>query len=458
LSSSFGALVQRRLDEIAGERRIPGAVVAFFDGEEVNEFATGVLNVSTGVEATPDSLFQIGSITKVFTTTLAMQLVDDGSLKLDASLRPALPELRLSDESVADSVTLRHLLSHTSGIDGDYFGDFGRGDDAIERYVASCSKLPQLFAPGDMFSYCNAGFVIIGRLIEVLTGHPYREVLRTKLVDRLGLRTPLVLPEEAIVHRVAAGHRRGDNGDPELAQPWAMPYSETPAGATPMAKARDLLVFARMHLNQGRGPDGRSVLSAGSAAAMRERVIDIPSVRAADEGWGLGWYLDLWDGHRVFGHDGSTLGQRASLRVVPEAGIAVVVLTNAETSGPLFDEVFEVIFGELAGIDVPPSPRPPEDPPVVHDVTRYAGIYQRHGVRYEIAEHDGGLTLAHQLTGELADLGERGQAPTPLIATDNDVFFVHDEQTDEPSPVFFLGSIEGRAGYLFDYRVTPRVV
>src|SRR5262249_35979755 len=133
---------QQRLTELAERHRVPGAALGILRvrpgrEDDVAEVATGVLNKETGVEATPDSVFQIGSMTKVWTTTVVMQLVDEGKLDLDAPIVDVLPELELSDAEVAQKVTMRHLLSHTSGIDGDVLTDTGRGDDCLDKYVAS---------------------------------------------------------------------------------------------------------------------------------------------------------------------------------------------------------------------------------------------------------------------------------------------------------------------------------
>src|SRR6478736_2647510 len=159
----------RTLDDIASflttdfarlvaERGVPGAAVAVLKDGEVIDGAAGVLSTATKVEATADSVFQIGSITKVWTATLVMQLVDEGMLDLDAPIRRYLPEFRLQDEGAAASITTRQLLSHQAGFEGDVFTDTGRGDDAIEKYVELIADLPQLFAPGELFSYNNAAF------------------------------------------------------------------------------------------------------------------------------------------------------------------------------------------------------------------------------------------------------------------------------------------------------------
>src|ERR1044071_4356372 len=134
-----------QLPALLAEHEVPGAAVGVLYGGEVVDHAAGLLSKATGVEATADSLFQIGSITKVWTTTLIMQLVDEGRLDLDAPVRATLPEFRLKDEAAAASITTRQLLSHTAGFEGDIFTDTGRGDDCIEKYVATLCDTEQLF-------------------------------------------------------------------------------------------------------------------------------------------------------------------------------------------------------------------------------------------------------------------------------------------------------------------------
>lgn len=185
--------VQSWLDEhfaqIVAERGVPGASVAVLTQGQVLTAAGGVLSRATGVEVTTDSLFQIGSITKLWTSALVMQLADEGLVDLDAPLRTYLPEFRVGDEAAASAITTRQLLCHVAGFEGDIFTDTGRGDDAVEKYLASIHDIPQLFAPGEVFSYNNTGFVVLGRLVEVLRGKPFDEVLAERLVAPLGSRT-----------------------------------------------------------------------------------------------------------------------------------------------------------------------------------------------------------------------------------------------------------------------------
>ena len=136
---------EHRLAALAKRHQVPGAqlgILRYSPGreDELVEAAYGTLNLATGAPATTTSLFQIGSITKVWTATVVMQLVDEGLVELDTPVVEVLPELRLADPDVTKSVTIRHLLTHTSGIDGDVFTDTGRGDDCLEKYVDAARR------------------------------------------------------------------------------------------------------------------------------------------------------------------------------------------------------------------------------------------------------------------------------------------------------------------------------
>jgi len=121
----------------------------YADGQ-VTDLAAGVLSTATGVEATADSLFQIGSITKTWTATLIMQLADEGLLDIDALVRRYLPDFRVADDAASQVMTARQLLCHTAGFEGDIFTDTGTGDDCVQKYVATLATDPQLFPPGEM--------------------------------------------------------------------------------------------------------------------------------------------------------------------------------------------------------------------------------------------------------------------------------------------------------------------
>ena len=140
----------------------------------------------TGCPVPTDALFLPGSIGKVYTATLVMMLADEGKLDLDTPIRHYLPDFEVHDAHARDTVTVRHLLTHTSGFDGDLFIDTGRGDDALARYVAGCADLPQIVDPGRIWSYSNSGYAILGRLVEVLSGVTFERRCATGCSPRSG--------------------------------------------------------------------------------------------------------------------------------------------------------------------------------------------------------------------------------------------------------------------------------
>ena len=200
-----------RLNELATEANVPGAALGIWSDAQEILAAHGVLNAATQVPVTTDSVFQVGSITKPWTATMIMQLVDEGLLSLDTTVSEVLPGARLGTADVGDQVTVRHLLTHTSGIDGDVFTDTGRGDDCVERYVGLLAEVPSVFTPGATYSYCNSGYVLLGRIIEVIDGQSWDESLRERLIGPLAATQTVTLPEEAILRRAAVGHERCGN-------------------------------------------------------------------------------------------------------------------------------------------------------------------------------------------------------------------------------------------------------
>jgi dipeptidyl aminopeptidase/acylaminoacyl peptidase/CubicO group peptidase (beta-lactamase class C family) len=399
-----GAHWQRRLTALARKHRVPGAALGILrlDGDEQALASCGVLNKATGVETTDDSVFQIGSITKVWTTTVVLQLVDEGLLELDAPITDVLPELRLADPDVTKQVTLRHLLTHTSGIDGDVFTDTGRGDDCVEKYVELLDQAAQTHPLGATLSYCNSGFILAGRVIEKLTGKTWDAALRERLFGPLGLTRTGTLPEEALLFRAAMGHVAAGDAEPQPAPAWGLPRSAGPAGLI-TASAADVLAFARLHLTGGLGPDGERVLGEAVAAAMTEQQAEMPDKDTLGDSWGLGWIRFDWDGHRVIGHDGNTIGQSAFLRLLPDQGLAVTLLCNGGNTHDLYEELYREIFAELAGVAMP-SPFEPPAPPPAADVTDFLGVYERESMRIEVFEGESGLRLRQTVTGPIAEL------------------------------------------------------
>ncbi|ADB49451.1 serine hydrolase domain-containing protein [Conexibacter woesei] len=442
-----------RLEELVARYDVPGASVAVLAGGQVATAAAGLLNLDTGVAATADSLFQIGSITKLYTATLVMQLVDEGRIDLDAPAVTYLPELKLADPEVTAAVTVRHLLSHTSGIAGDHFPDLGRGDDVVARYVASCAELGQTLPLGATTSYCNSGFVIAGRIVELLTGQSWDDALASRLVAPLGVSRTFTQPEDVLRFRSALGHMEQD-GELRPVSQWTLPRACGPAGLI-CATAADVVAFARTYLDAGRTPAGVQLLSPESVAAMLEPRAALPDTYTMGSHFGLGWAA--FDGvrPRVYGHNGGTVGQASFLRVVPGADVAIALLTNGGHAADLFDGLVRPLLEEVAGVATPP---PLEPPSVATHVALdpHAGVYERHGQRIEVERRGAGLTARLVNTGPLADV-----FPDPveleLVAVRPGLFATRQPGERAWNAMVFQRLEDGTPCVHFALRATPKI-
>ncbi len=433
--------LQKRLDEAARRHDVPGVSLAVWANGELYEVATGVLNRNTGVETTTDSVFQVGSTTKVWTAALVMQLVDEGLVDLDRPVRDYLPEFAVADGS-EKVITVRHLLTHSGGFDGDLFEDTGRGDDYLDKYIDFLHGAGHVHEPGALFSYCNAGYCALGALVARLRGTTWEQAMREHLLGPLGATHWALLPEEAIVFRAAAGHIGPDNA---VNLTWAMPRSNAPAGSTMCLALRELVRFGRMFTAGGVAEDGTRLLSEESVAAMRTRQIDVPVIPGllADR-WGLGFELFDWGGE-VFGHDGGTIGQSTFWRVVPGADFAIAMSANGGALLGLIADLALPLIREVTGLPVPDLPSPPEKPRVVDPAT-YTGRYEGPMYAWEVTEAHGGLDVT-LIPGEFMQKGGQTRTTTRFVHYADHSFIGAELKNGMHEPITFVVE-DGRATHL----------
>jgi CubicO group peptidase (beta-lactamase class C family) len=374
MSTQYQAL-NRKIRDLMQAHRVPGVAVGVLaDGAE-HWVCHGVTSIENPLPVTPDTLFQIGSTTKTITGTLLLRLVEQGWLDLDAPVRTYLP-LKLMDEEVARRVTPRHLLTHTAGWVGDYFEDTGWGEDAAARYVEKLATLPQLTPLGEVWSYNNAAFNLLGRLIEVITGKTYEAAAAELVLEPLGMHDSLFFAEEVMLRRFVVGHVVRAH-ETVIARPWPIHRNSHAAGGI-SSSVRDQLRYARFHLGDGRAEDGAPVLSHKALRSMQT-----PVVAAAGEGlMGLSWLLRDVQGVRMVYHGGATNGQMSAFWMVPERGFAFTSLTNADKGGELNNELSSWVREHYLGI-IEPEPAPM--PMSAEQLASYAGEYEMAGMRQVLA-------------------------------------------------------------------------
>lgn len=405
----------KRLSELVTAYGVPGASLAIWSDGMLREAAAGVVNLNTGIAVTTDTLFQIGSITKLYVAAMCLQLVDEGKLSLDAPVRDTLPDFKLGNEDVAARLTLRHLLSHQSGMEGDYFEDAGRGEDRIAKFVGMLGVVPQVHPLGAMFSYCNTGFVIAGRMIEVASGLGWDKAVRTRMAKPLGTPAFSTLPEQALRYHTAIGHL-GAPGKLMVTPIAYLAQSNAPAGSMQMACARDIVTFGRMLADGGMAPNGTRILSQANVKAMHTTNVVCPDGLHIDE-IGLATMMWDWDGDGVmdtFGHDGSTIGQAAWLRYHPASDTVFVLLTNGGNGKGMAQELMREIFAP-AGVAPKDTPEPQEA--MNFDPTHYVGRYANVMETIEVSAQDGALVATITPSPAAAVIsGTRRVTLTPVSA------------------------------------------
>jgi CubicO group peptidase (beta-lactamase class C family) len=429
---------------------MPGVTVAVWHRGELATGTAGVLNLDTGVDVTPDSIFQIGSVTKLFTATLVLQLVEEGLVSLDAPVRTYLPWFAVADAEVSAAVTVRHLLTHTGGFAGDVFIDTGRGDDALTEYVRRLATAAQLHPLGEQWSYANSGYCVLGAIVETLCDQTWADAVRERILTPARLTETALYPDKALLFRASVGHRRAPGADQHsVIRTWPIEYGQAPAGSLMAGSARELIRFARMLMAGGVTPDGTRLLAESSVRAMFTPVAGPPARERLR--WGLGGMVFDWDGGPLYGHDGNTTGQNTMLRFHRDHDFAIAVSGNGGDPTKL-EPIVASIVTELVGVRAPARPVPPV-PSSTLDVSRYVGRYAGPLFSYVVTVADeGGIDIAFEPDATARELGAEGGSYRWVHLADE--AFVSAEAIDGRYGSFAF--IDG-GRYLYDRRLYPRV-
>ena len=343
---------------------VPGVAIGIWNqGKEYAE-GFGVTSVEHPLPVTADTLFQTGSISKTFTGTMIMKLVEDGKVDLDEPVKTYIQDFKVQDKDVTEKVTVRHLLTHMAGWVGDYFNDFGNGDDALDKMVQDIAKLPQVQPLGTLWSYNNTGFSVASRIAEIVTKKPYEQAAQEMLFDSIGLKMSFFYPDDALLtHRFVVGHQKV-RGKVEVARPWAIGRAGNGVGGV-VSTVRDLLKYARFHMSNGR----KGVISGKSLKAMRLQQADA----GPRGGMGITWFIRRIGDLSMYAHGGATNGQQAYLFFIPEKNFACAILTNSDDGGILNTVITNYVL-ELYLNAKPKLPKPIQK--AARDLKEYTGRYQ----------------------------------------------------------------------------------
>ncbi len=341
--------------EQMGLSRAPGlALTVLHDGETVVQRGYGYADLAAGTLMTERSGVVIGSTTKALTCLAVMQLAERGLLALDDPITRHLPAFRVQGAG-AEGMTLRHALTHTAGLRpsaADHpwflFSD-DETPDALERYIDSLAGSTLLWPPGAGWVYANDGYVIAGRIIEVLSGLPYEEYLRRNVLTPLGLRDSGFSPDEQPGMQVATPYDYDADGTPYPSFR-ARNHASAAAGSQLIMSARDAGRWLQAMLDGGRADGVPLVSPAGHAELLRPWAEVAPEGRgpgAAESRYALGWSVGPVDGVPAISHGGATITMGSRFILVPEQRLAVAVVANSvsEVTAIVGDGVMSLMLG-----------------------------------------------------------------------------------------------------------------
>jgi CubicO group peptidase (beta-lactamase class C family) len=308
--------------------KIPGAALAIVQGDKVI-YAKGFGIVDPSDRpATPDTPFIIGSLSKSFTALALMQQVEKGKVGLDQPVIRYLPWFRVADVTSSKRITVRHILTHTSGIGWipglKLIDSRNNQPTALKTSLQFLAIVKPFAPPGKTFQYSNVNYSIAGAILEAVTQRPYEQAIQENIFTPLKMRNSFATQVDARKHALATGYRYWF-GYPIPAEDLPYSRSNTPSFLL-SSSAKDMAHYLIAHLNNGQY-QGKQILSANNMATLHKGTAPTPW----GDAYGLGWFDEQWKGVRVLNHYGSFAGYHANMAIAPEKGLGLVLLTNAES-------------------------------------------------------------------------------------------------------------------------------
>jgi CubicO group peptidase (beta-lactamase class C family) len=301
-----------QLEQAARSDQFSGAVLVARKGKVLMEKAVGLANRESKSPAKLDTQFRLGSMNKMFTSIATLQLIESGKLSFDDVIAKHIPEYPNKD--LASKVTIRHLLTHTGGT-GDIFGsEFTKNRLSLREhadYINLFGSRALLFQPGSQYQYSNYGFVLLGRIIEKVSGMSYYDYVRSHVFEPAGMKSTDSLPETDTVPSRAVGYLSRNNAWVSNAD--TLPWRGMAAGGG-YSTVEDLLRFAQ-------------ALESGK---LISKTMLAEATTSKSQQYGYGFALQGNGVLKNYGHSGGAPGMSGDLRVFPELGYVVVSLSNLD--------------------------------------------------------------------------------------------------------------------------------
>ncbi len=332
LYGEVAAALETMIERERSQKDLRALSIALVDGDEV-VWARGFGERAPGVPATAETVYRVGSVSKMFTDMAVMQFVEAGELDLDAPVQEYVPEFS-PDNPAGTPITLRQLMSHRAGIireppAGHYFDDTGTD---LATTVRSLEGTPQIYAPGERSKYSNAGIAVVGYALEATQGRPFASYVKESVLEPLGMTRSAFVPEADLVDDLAEAWMWGF--DRAYFPAPAFELGMAPAGSM-YSTVLDLSRFMSAAFRGGVGEDG-PVIAPETLEAMWQPQFVEPGITT---GYGFGFAVNQRDGRRHLGHGGAIYGFSTQLSMLPDDGLGVAVVSAVDGTNTVVERI-----------------------------------------------------------------------------------------------------------------------
>lgn len=391
---------QQWLEDVYPANEPGAAILVAKDNKILFRGASGMADMELGVSLKADHVFRLGSITKQFTAAGILLLEEQGKLSVDDNIKKHLPDY----PTQGHTIRIKHLLSHTSGIfDYQYTPNYGIAvlkDVTTEELIGIFENHPLDFAPGEQYRYSNSGYILLGAIIEKVTGQSYAQFIQTAIFDRLGMANSFYGGPKIIMNR-ARGYQ-GRDGNYSNANYISMTHAHAAGGL--LSTVDDMAIWSKSLF-------GEKLLSKSS---LKKMTTDFVLNNGAQTGYGFGLAINKRYGEQQIAHGGWIDGFRANAIWLPKQAVYAVILSNNSDKSP--DVISTHMAFDLAGVSYPESIAIEMG---IEKLSEYQGVYRvNEQVTRSVVLKEGRLYT--QLTG--GKLWE-------IVAHDKDVFFYPGEFT-----------------------------
>ena len=393
------------IEKQVAEKRLPALSIALVDDQEIVwARGFGFANAKNKIPATADTVYRVGSVSKLFTDIAVMQLVEKGKLDLDAPVTQYLPEFKPTNP-FSKQITLRQLMTHRSGLVreppvGNYFDD---RNSSLPEMVASLNTTSLIYEPETRIKYSNAAIAVVGYILQQTQKEPFAKYLQEKLLEPMGMKKSSFEPKEALMRDLAHAVMWSYHGR-EFDAP-AFELGISPAGCM-YSTASDLAHFMTILFAAG---DNAPIIKKPTLEQMWTQQFDKPD---AKDSFGIGFHLTEFEGHRRVGHNGAIYGFATELSALPKEKLGVVVIASRDVANAVTTHIADVALGQMLAVrENKPLPKIEETSPLKPEIAeRLAGRYRADERILDLDERSGRLFALAQTGGFRAELRAKGDS------------------------------------------------